>query len=94
MTVRRLLAETDSHELAEWMAFERVNGPLGGERSDFQAALIASTVVNAQRTKGSPIAQVSDFLPEWDPKPPQTWEEQYDIVRALNRALGGTEVSA
>lgn len=28
-------------ELSEWRAFEQIDGPLGGERGDWQAALIS-----------------------------------------------------
>lgn len=34
MTVEELLSKISSYELSEWMAFERVNGPLGQQYSD------------------------------------------------------------
>lgn len=91
MTVRELLARTSSRELTEWIEFEKLNGPLGPERADFHAALIASTLANVHRGKGKPPAKISDFLPQWG-QPRQSWQEQKDIARQLNRALGGTEV--
>ncbi|MFJ4828390.1 hypothetical protein ACIP79_00390 [Streptomyces sp. NPDC088747] len=34
MTVRELLARIDSHELAEWAAYERFAGPVGNQWRD------------------------------------------------------------
>lgn len=53
----------DSRELTEWMAFDRVE-PIGGRRSDYQAAIIASTVANANRHKGRAL-KPDDFIPEY-----------------------------
>lgn len=89
MTVRRLLAETDSHELSEWMAYERVAGPLGGVRGDAQAAVVSATIANVNRSKGQRPTKVSEFLIEWDQRP-QTWQEQLAIAKRINKAHGGT----
>lgn len=88
MTVRRLLAETDSAELAEWMAYEKVAGPLGADRGDIHSAVIAATVANVNRGKKPPM-KIADFVPDWDPRP-QDWREQLAIVKQLNSAFGGT----
>lgn len=71
------------------MAYERVAGPLGGERGDVQAALIATTVANANRGKGR-RAKLKDFLLRWDRRV-QSWQDQLAIVRQLNRMFGGTD---
>lgn len=90
MTVRRLLAETGSAELAEWQAYERLTGPLGGARGDVQAALIASTIAAVNRNKGQRAPTISDFMPRWDKgavrKSP---EELFKIAQMANAALGG-----
>lgn len=93
MTVARLQAEMSSRELSEWMAFERLEGPLGSSRSDVQAAVIAATVANAARPKNAAPARVSDFMPDWDgqTRPAQSEEGMLAKVRAANAALGGTE---
>ena len=52
----------DSRGFTEWMAFDRVE-PIGGRRSDYQAAIIASTVANANRHKGGRLPD--DFIPEY-----------------------------
>ncbi|WP_431772178.1 phage tail assembly protein T [Streptomyces cucumeris] len=89
MTVRRLLAETGSRELAEWAAYERITGPLDGRRGDVQAAIVAATVANSQRTKGRPL-QPKDFIPKWDKPKAMTPEEMWAAAMQANAALGGT----
>jgi hypothetical protein len=87
-----LLARVTATELAEWAAYERVAGPLGAPRADLQAGIIAATVANANRGKGR-AAIPADFIPEWDRKPAQTWQEQLAAVKALNRAMGGADTT-
>lgn len=91
MPVAELLQRVSSRELTEWRAYESVAGPLGPERGDVQAAIIAATVANAFRGKGKP-ATPADFMPEWDRQPTQTVEEMVSIAYALNAAFGGTVV--
>ncbi|GHF73903.1 phage tail assembly protein T [Streptomyces thermodiastaticus] len=89
MPVRELLARTTSRELAEWMAYERLTGPLDSRlRGDIQAAIVAATVANSQRAKGGAL-KPADFLPEWEPSRPRTPEEIWQDVIQINAALGG-----
>ena len=89
MTVRELLSRMDALELAEWSAYEKTNGPLGGHRDDQLAALVAVTIANANRPKGKSPHKLSAFVPKWD-RPEQSWQEQLAIARQLNSAFGGT----
>lgn len=89
MPVAELMERMSSRELTEWRAYERVAGPLGPARADVQAAIIAATVTNVNRHKGTPSTP-ADFIPRWDRKPQQTVEEMVRIAHALNRAFGGT----
>lgn len=92
MTVADLLARISSRELSEWMAYERIAGPLGGRRHDVLAGIIAATIANTNRGKGRPPASVSKFVPEWDDHPaPPPPEELLAKARQINAALGGTE---
>lgn len=87
MPVRELLARATSRELAEWMAYERLTGPLDERlRGDVQAAIVAATVANTARTKGH-AAKPRDFLPEWEPPRPKAPEE---IWQGLMQALATT----
>ncbi|KVC62703.1 hypothetical protein WI72_09670 [Burkholderia ubonensis] len=62
MTVRQLLANLDSSELTEWMAFERVEA-IGEARADLRAGIIAAAIGNhSNRTLPKPY-RASDFMP-------------------------------
>ncbi|GGQ07796.1 hypothetical protein BKA00_007432 [Actinomadura coerulea] len=93
MPVSELLERVSSRELSEWMAYERVAGPLGFDRADVQSAIVAATVANANRGKGKPLTP-ADFVPKWDRKPKQTVEEMVQLAYALNAAFGGSVVNA
>lgn len=88
MTVRGLLASISSHELSEWMAYERVTGPLDSRlRGDISAGIIAATVANSSGSKKR--LKASDFIPRWfkrKPTPQEIWAE----VMKANAAFGGT----
>lgn len=84
-----MLSRMSSREITEWVAYERIAGPLGPERLDILAGVISATVANSQSKKKHKPA---DFIPQWDQRRGQTWQEQLAAVRAANRALGGTEV--
>jgi len=87
MPVRELLARTTSRELTEWMAYERVTGPLDTRlRGDIAAGIIAATVSNANG--GKKKLKPADFLPTWF-KRKRTPEEIWQDVLQANAALGG-----
>lgn len=91
MTVRRLLAEAGSAELAEWQAYEKLTGPLGGLRGDLHAALVSAAVINSQRTKGKRPVNPVAFLPCWDTeRVKKSPEELFRIAMAANTSLGGS----
>lgn len=94
-TVDELLARMSSREFAEWQAFERIDGPLGGARGDVHAAMISAAIVNANRSKG-PARQMSEFLPRWDKgaKAEQTPEQMWAAAKAITARFGGTNHTA
>lgn len=68
MTVDELLGKVSSQELTEWMAFERLNGPIDPyERLDRAAALIAERVTYMLSSpKGrKKIKGIEQFVPKW-----------------------------
>lgn len=76
------------------MAFERINGPLGGRRADYHAALISASITNGIRAlsgkRGS--KRLNDFLIEWDKRRgPMSPRDMLREIRSINRALGGNE---
>lgn len=90
MTVAELLSRMSSAELTEWMAFEKVEGPIGPARGDVQAAVVAMTVANVNRGKRRPF-KLSDFVPTWDrDSRAQSTDQMIAAVKQMNRAMGGT----
>jgi hypothetical protein len=68
-----------------------VSGPLGPERADIQAGIIAATIANANRGKKGRRFVPKDFIPKWDRGAVQPWEQQLAIVKAMNAALKGAD---
>lgn len=64
MSVRRAQREIDSREFAEWMAYHELD-PFGGERGDLQAGIIAATLANVNRSKGTQPYKPGDFMPKF-----------------------------
>lgn len=87
-----LLARMSGEELADWMAYEELHGPLGPGRSDWQTAVIAATVANTvPRRKGRARAKVTDFLIKWKGSRAerQTAEQSEAVGRQLAKMFGG-----
>lgn len=83
-----MLANMSSRELTEWMAYERVTGPLDMRlRGEINAGIIAATVANANGAKRT--AKPGDFLITWF-KRKRTVEELWAEVMKANTALGGS----
>lgn len=82
-----MLAGMSSRELSEWMAYEKVTGPLDTRmRTDIAAGVIAATVSNSNGAKKK--ARPSDFIPVWFKRrktPQEIWAE----VVKVNAAMGG-----
>lgn len=95
MPVREMLQRIDSRELTEWMAYYELE-PFGAMRGDLHAGIIASTIANTHRDpkqRKQPF-EPGDFMPDFagDRRPqPQSWQQQLQMVEALNRAFGGTD---
>ena len=88
MTVKEMLARIESTELTEWMAYEKISGPLGGRRLDVAAAIISAAVLNTNRRKGTKAVTPDDMLARWDNF--QSDEDVWDAIRKANTAMGGT----
>ena len=89
-----LLARCSSDELAEWMAYEHVAGPIGPERQDILHGILAATVANAARGKGKK-AEPKDFIPTWDQgarRQGGDWQQMLAKVQAMNARFGGADL--
>lgn len=75
------MRRVDSHELAEWIAFDRIEPQQDGY---WCAAMLAATVVNLFIPRGKTKAKVSDFYPQWGkPRPRQTPQDHEAIFSAI-----------
>lgn len=74
-----------SAEFAEWIAFDRLS-PIGPERADLRAGIIASTVANVQRGKSDRALSVQDFMPTFD-RAAETDDAKMKAQQAAFRAL-------
>ena len=91
--VAELQRRMSSREFAEWLAFMNLE-PLGAERADLQAGIIAATVANAHRDpkqRRQPY-QPGDFIPDYDPQPEKTGQDLLAIVELINAGLGGRDL--
>lgn len=64
-TLREVLAVLDADELTLWLAWERLEGPLGPERDDLRAAQTSATVMNLFRGKRDKPVSPADLTPDW-----------------------------
>jgi len=74
---RYLRRELTSHDIAEWMAYERIE-PFGSYQDHIMFAQIAAETFNAGHKESR---TVYDYLPGG--KPAQTADEQMSTIRAL-----------
>jgi hypothetical protein len=72
-----------SRELTEWMAFEQIDGPVGSQREDLRAGVVAATIANCHRSKG-PAFKPTDFMPYYER--PRTDPDA--ALAALRAAIG------
>jgi hypothetical protein len=61
-----------ARQYAEWVAVQRIIGPIGPVRDDFHAALGAWT---SARTNGATTAKLADFMPNWSRRGAKTEAE-------------------
>lgn len=86
MTVRELLARMNSRELAEWMAYYRLE-PFGELRADVRAGMVASTIANVHRQPGKAPFGPLDFLAFPEPQPKAEPEDMNTKVKAIFRGF-------
>jgi len=91
--VRDCQRSISSAEFARWRAYDRIS-PIGPERGDLHAAIVAAAVFNARRRKSSDrYADPKDFMPKFvTPRRQLTPSQMFDAVRVMNEALGGSFV--
>lgn len=60
--MEELDATLSADEFAQWLAFDAIE-PIGGPRGDLQAGIVASTIANVNRARGSKAFSPFDFMP-------------------------------
>lgn len=68
------------------MAYEKVTGPLGPDRTDHYLALICATLANVNREKNQRPYKVGDFLTPWDGqagREAESWEQMLATVQGI-----------
>jgi hypothetical protein len=87
-----MLADIDSDELTEWMAYEQLTGPLGPDRGDVLHGIQTAVIANTTAGKGRK-ARPKDFIPKWDQTKSADWQDMLATARALTSRLGGTDTT-
>jgi hypothetical protein len=83
MSVAEAQTRISAREFAEWMAYYH-RSPWGGERADYAAALICSTVANVSgRTKKQ--LKPEDFKPNYGPPKRQSIAEMKAILMRVSQ---------
>jgi hypothetical protein len=85
-----MLRRMDSRELTEWMAYYSVE-PFGGDTEYYGSAIVAATVANSNRKKGSKAAKPADFIPKFE-KQEQTVDGMIQIAQMMTIGLGGQDL--
>lgn len=75
-----MLAEMTSEQVAEWMAFFRLE-PWGAHEDDRRTATIAATIANAAPGKKRKAWRPDDFMPRREEQ--QDWRQQKHMLKAL-----------
>lgn len=74
-----------------WMAYDQLD-PIGGERGDLQAGIIASTVFNCRFPNQLKQAAPAEWMPDFDDSRPKTTDvitDEQQMEAAVRAALGG-----
>lgn len=79
MTVGELERRLTAREFAEWIEFYRVH-PFVTERVDLMGGIVASTIANVNRGKGSRPLKPSDFMPTYDDRPQQMTDDEMMVM--------------
>lgn len=75
--------------MAEWAAFERLNGPFNDRRVDILFAQLMAHMSNLQRKRGRRPYRIQDFLITWSGPRQQSTEELMSIAKQLTESMGG-----
>ncbi len=78
-----------SAEVTEWAGYEGVTGPLGQERDDVLAAMVAFYVVSALSGKKGRRLKLDKLMPRWGRRQRQSADVMEQMAKSLTAAHGG-----
>lgn len=78
MTVRQLLRSTDSAELAEWEAFDRLEPIDHARRAELSAGIVCKTLADIHSEKNAELFAAAAFMQDWG----HAWREMPEDVEA------------
>lgn len=97
-TVQEIRETMSAGELMHWVAFDQLD-PIGRERFDVLAGVVASTMANTWKGKDDPPAQPLDMVPDWgglraaiearQPRKVATKEDWQEYAEAVQRLEEG-----
>jgi hypothetical protein len=79
-----------SKELTEWSVYYQLE-PFGSEVDLLGHGIVAATLANVNRKKGTRAFKPADFMPKFDAQA-QTVEEQMQFAAMLTAAMGGQDL--
>ena len=87
---RELYSRLTSSEITTWLAYYMLD-PMGGEREDLRSGIIAATIANVNRGKGTQPFEPSDFMPKFGPEKetvqaPEDMMAQMKLITAAAKA--------
>lgn len=90
-----MLATYTSSELTELIAYYSIY-PFPEDRQDINAALICSTIANANRDKNTPAYKINDFLIDYEArfKEAQTQADRAEQIKSAMASLRAIQQKA
>jgi len=85
--VDAMLASMSAAQFVEWRAYASLE-PFDEERADLRAAIVAATIANVHRDPKrhpTPVG-VDVFMPRFDRRPSQTWQQQKALAQMISAA--------
>ena len=80
-----------SYEFSEWLALYAME-PFGDSRADFRSALICKVLADIATPQGKKRPKIADFMPDFEGKPKQTYEEMMAQAEYATLAFDGQDM--
>ena len=88
MTVSEMLGRMDSTELAEWMAYDRIE-PFGDQRADLRSAILCQQILAPYLKEGAKLPDLKRFMPFVEQEPEEEQGLTGDVGAQVARQMFG-----